>query len=218
MFAGRNRSQKLAYQTLSGLVLFLILSFVGERGIWSQDMKAEINSSIASSQKTPGITVIPSQFNESLYTGGEIARKMVMHNSGPDLVAFEISTEYIEKGLSYFSNPPHWAVDKSRLRTDFSKSGAELGAFKSAVRPTPPESVVVIYTPQVPVQSRSLSHIAVLAPDASGGDGLADVAQYLINSGEFASVTAINGYYFTPTLEELLPYDAIAVIQYCGVV
>ena len=172
------------------------------------------NSPFGTTLGPPDISVSPGSLSDSLLPDDTSTRTLTVTNSGVSDLSLDIWVERITQVSSLAYNKiPQLRIDASRLKTDFSSSSLSISGEKPASGIMDPESVVKVYTPSSEIQSYATSHIAVVGADGTGML-LDDVALYLINSGKFASVTTINGYVFTPTLSELLMYDAVLVFSW----
>ena len=158
----------------------------------------------------PDIAFSPGSLVDSLFPNDTSSKTLTINNNGLSDLSLSM---FIDKTPSLFTlsqrRIPELKIDPSRIRTDFSGSSGSLSGDRPVARAVRPEDVVKVYTPSKPVQLTATSNIVVLG---AGGFPLNyDVAQYLVNSGRFASVTTMDGCYFTPTLSELLMFDGVLV-------
>ncbi len=177
---------------------------------WSNSSEIS-NSPSGATLGPPVISVLPDYLSDNLYTGETSSHPFTIYNNGVSELLFDIDIEVIDSSPKFNSEPPILTIDKNRIRTNFDNLGSSLsGQMATVPSAVTPEMVIQLHTSNNVDKAKGAPHIAVLGADAYG-DLLPDVADYLINSGEFASVTTLNGYYYTPTLAELQLYDAVAV-------
>lgn len=167
----------------------------------------------------PDIAFTPGSLTDSLFPNDTSSKILTINNNGLSDLFLNI---FVDKTPSLFDlsqrRIPDVKIDPSRIRTDFSGSDFSLRGDKSETKVIRPEDVVKIYTPSMPAQSTATSNIAVLGADLGFGEFSLnnDIAQYLVNSGRFASVATLNGFWFTPTLSELQMFDGVLVFGWAN--
>lgn len=171
------------------------------------------NSPLGTTLGPPDIAFTPGSLIDSLFPNDTSSKMLTINNNGLSDLSLKIT---IDKTPSLFTlsqrRIPELKIDPSRIRTDFSGSSGSISGDRPVAKAVRPEDVVKVYTPSKPVKLTATSNIAVLGAVAGLFGFLDDVAQYLINSGRFASVTTLNGFWFTPTLSELQMFDGVLVL------
>ena len=156
----------------------------------------------------PDISVIQDSLVEDLQTGETSSQILTIDNTGggSELI-FDIYVGQAE---------PTAAVESLNRRFDPQQKDTGQGESVSG-------EVTVEYQPNTVARlysaptSSGIGNIVILGPDADWEEPyLSNVAQYLIESGRFSSVTTINGFSVTPTLTELQTYDAVGVFGWYG--
>ena len=175
------------------------------------------NSPSGTTLGPPDIAFSPGSLTDSLFPNDTSTKILNINNNGLSDLSLKI---FIDKTPSLFTlsqrRIPELKIDPSRIRTDFSGSNFSIRGDKSETKAVRPEDVVKVYTPSKPVQSTAILNIAVLGAIGDQFGYLDDVAQYLVNSGRFVSVTTMNGHYFTPTLSELQMFDGVLVFGWAN--
>jgi subtilisin family serine protease len=172
------------------------------------------NSPLGTTLGPPDIAFTPGSLIDSLFPNDTSTKILAINNNGLSDLSLKI---FIDKTPSLFTlsqrRIPELKIDPSRIRTDFSGSISSISGDKPLARNVKPEDIVKVYTPSKPGKLTVTSNIAVLGADGQYGEVSLNnnVAQYLVNSGKFASVTTMNGCYFTPTLSELQMFDGVLV-------
>ncbi len=152
----------------------------------------------------PDISVSPDSLSDSLLTGQTSTHNLTVHNTGASDLILCISDKKIDTVPIIFTNSifTQGSLGKKNSRSKRSIEG------KIA---TENSSISIFRTYDSPTAGET-ANIAILGSDDSGSDlYLNNIAQYLINSGRFASVATINAFASTPTLAELQTYDVVGV-------
>ena len=180
---------------------------------WQQPSEIS-NSSSGTTLGPPDIAFSPGSLTDSLFPNDTSSKILIINNNGLSDLSLNI---FIDKTPSLFAfsqrRIPELKIDPSRIRTDFSGSSGSISGDRPVAKTVRPEDVVKVYISSKSVLSNATSNIAVLGADGQYGEVSLNnnVAQYLVNSGRFASVTTMNGCYFTPTLSELQMFDGVLV-------
>ncbi len=170
------------------------------------------NSLLGTTLGPPDIAFTPGSLTDSLFPNDTSSKILIINNNGLSDLSLKI---FIDKTPSLFAFSQRrileLKIDPSRIRTDFSAPSASISGDRPGAKTVRPEDVVKVYTPSKSALSNAVSNIAVLGADGQYGEVSLNnnVAQYLVNSGRFASVTTMNGCYFTPTLNELQMFDGV---------
>ncbi len=179
---------------------------------WNQSSMVS-NSPLGITLGPPDIAFSPGSLTDSLFPNDTSSKILTINNNGLSDLSLNIFSDKTPSLLTLSRRRiPELKIDPSRIRTDFSGISGSIPGNRPVPRTIRPEDVVKVYIPSKSAPSNALSNIAVL-----GADGyfnyLDDVAQYLVNSGRFASVTTMSGYWFTPTLSELQMFDGVLVFE-----
>jgi len=172
------------------------------------------NSPLGITLGPPDIAFTPGSLIDSLFPNDTSTKILTVNNTGLSDLSMKI---FIDKTPSLFTlsrrRIPELKIDPSRIRTDFSGSSGSISGDRPVARTVKPEDVVKIYISTKSAPSNATSNIAVLGADAFVDEFSLNnnVAQYLVSSGRFASVTTLDGCYFTPTLSELQMFDGVLV-------
>ncbi len=152
----------------------------------------------------PDISVSPESLKAELYSGEMKVETLTISNSGYSDLTFDISIGGVAAAVTSLNARFNLERDNPAFGPQNSISGGMAAQYK-------PNSVARFYA------SSGSGNIAVLGADGTGSDlYLNNITQYLVNSGRFASVTTINGYFITPTLAELQAFDAVGVFGWYG--
>jgi len=151
----------------------------------------------------PDISVSPESLNDSLFTGEKSTHTLTIYNTGLSDLILSISEKSADLVPLVSSNTrfTQKAERENNLRSQRSIDG------KTAIG-NPSKSIFRLYDSPTALGT---ANIAILGSESSGDEYLSNIAHYLINSGRFAEVATINGYYSTPPLAELQIYDAVGV-------
>jgi hypothetical protein len=153
----------------------------------------------------PDISASPDSFSDNLFTGERSTHNLTIYNTGLSELIFDILIEEVgatERVLSQNTIITPEGENIRNMGLEKSISG-EIAPANQSNRP------VRLYKSS---KKRGMQNIAILGSDASENNlYIDDVAQYLINSGRFTSITTINGYLFTPSLTDLQAFDAVGV-------
>lgn len=164
--------------------------------------------STASAQ--PSISVTPDSLYDSLMAGDSSTQTLTLSNSGDTSLTFHVT---VHRVASATRMTPDEAVASLTRRTDantlrrprrpswapIDRAGAADGVSRAA-------AARVIHA--APAAS-NLPDVALVAADDPFV--VADVADLLLASGRFGSVTMVDAAYATPTLAELNAFDAVMV-------
>jgi hypothetical protein len=158
----------------------------------------------------PDISVSPGSLRDSLFTGETATHTLTIYNTGLSELIFDISIEKGSEGEPLVSLNTRISPEDKKIST----TGLQKSIIGEPAAINQPNSPVRLYKSS---KTRGMRDIAILGPDGSGSNlYLDDIAQYLINSGQFSSVTTINGTMVTPTLAELQTFDAIGAFGWFG--
>ncbi|MGB0387636.1 MAG: choice-of-anchor D domain-containing protein [Ardenticatenaceae bacterium] len=161
---------------------------------------------VGAGQEPPDITLSPDSFAVTLSEGNSTTETLTIGNVGTGPLSFEIEASATTAASALASLNRRFGAQERGLTTNSPQQSVD----GQSARSSRPQSAARMQT-----STTGSGHIAVLGADG-GGTYLNNVAQYLTDSGRFASVTTINGYSLTPTLAELQAFDAVGVFGWWG--
>jgi Zn-dependent metalloprotease len=153
----------------------------------------------------PEISVTPDSLSEELFTGEKSTQLLTISNSGGSDLNFNISFEDAEASAVKSINKRFEMAQKEESINNSESQRNVRGEINIS---NESKFAAMLYTSSS--TSTTGGSIAILGAD-NGNLKNNEIAQYLIASGRFASVTIINGYTITPTLAELQAFDAVGV-------
>jgi len=158
----------------------------------------------------PDISVSPDSLRDSLFTGETSTHTLTIYNTGLSELIFDILIEGEGEAEPLVSLNTRMSIEDKKINT----TGPQKSISGETAAVNQSNSPVQLYKSS---KTRGTQDIAILGPDGSDSNlYLDDIARYLINSGQFSSVTTINGYLVTPTLAELKTFDAVGAFGWYG--